>query len=530
MYKQKLTLDPKLSEVCEATLTVYDPEPLNEEAATEAVNFTVVGSGVISAEEKAAHQKMRVVAPLAAGEKDVAITSLECVSIDGDVLPAQFQMYYEFHVANYSDEAIASVPVTIYFNTPNSALVAQGTTTVNNIPAGHYQALQFAFPGVVAGTWMMSMEANQPRAFEESNYSNNLLSKTFTYVNKAELVAEEVSAITDDPAYDSSGRPIIYYDVPTTLDFCVSNISAISASNVLLQVPAAFQDSTGAYSTMLTEGKIDMPANTRRHAQLNITFTKPATAQIGVVLNSDRACDEVSYDNNEASQVFTINKYNPSTGPEPEEPVNIDFTDPSIVALIPNKRVMPLYDQSQRTTWTGIDEQNDKITVDALVGGGCGICALAMALTYMNDSDDGNSDVTPADVYHRDVSNDYSVAVDHWEKASQNYIFNRTPLISGLTSDVLKTLKNEIVVQKQPVIFHYNGSPTHFIVVSGYEFDPEKVGTEDYSDDQYDLSHFKVMDPYQGEAKTLQDVVDSPKFSSWDTMRTIQQKQKGGSH
>lgn len=52
MYKQKLTLDPKLSEVCEATLTVYDPEPLNEEAATEAVNFTVVGSGVISTEEK----------------------------------------------------------------------------------------------------------------------------------------------------------------------------------------------------------------------------------------------------------------------------------------------------------------------------------------------------------------------------------------------------------------------------------------------------------------------------------------------
>lgn len=317
MYKQKLTLDPKLSEVCEATLTVYDPEPLNEEAATEAVNFTVVGSGVISAEEKAAHQKMRAVAPLAAGEKDVAITSLECVSIDGDVLPAQFQMYYEFHVANYSDEAIASVPVTIYFNTPNSDLVAQGTTTVSNIPAGHYQALQFAFPGVVAGTWMMSMEANQPRAFEESDYTNNLLSKTFTYVNKAELVAEEVSAVTDDPAYDSSGRPIIYYDVPTTLDFCVSNISAISASNVLLQVPAAFQDSTGAYSTMLTEGKIDMPANTRRHAQLNITFTKPATAQIGVVLNSDRACDEVSYDNNEASQVFIINKYNPSTGPDP---------------------------------------------------------------------------------------------------------------------------------------------------------------------------------------------------------------------
>lgn len=507
MYKQKLTLDPKLSEVCEATLTVYDPEPLNEEAATEAVNFTVVGSGVISAEEKAVHQKMRAVAPLAAGEKDVAITSLECVSIDGDVLPAQFQMYYEFHVANYSDEAIASVPVTIYFNTPNSDLVAQGTTTVSNIPAGHYQALQFAFPGVVAGTWMMSMEANQPRAFEESDYTNNLLSKTFTYVNKAELVAEEVSAITDDPAYDSSGRPIIYYDVPTTLDFCVSNISAISASNVLLQVPAAFQDSTGAYSTMLTEGKIDMPANTRRHAQLNITFTKPATAQIGVVLNSDRACNEVSYDNNEASQVFTINKYNPSTGPDPDDATDVDFSDPDYVAEIPGRMAMPLFLQNQEDTWDGLQKGN----ISNFIFSGCGVCSLAMIISYMN-----GTLMTAVDVANSSLANpDGSVA--SWDISSKcpGYNLSAENTISTLTDNTLQVFINQIVVAKRPVLYRVNGSSgMHFVVISGYEFDPKKVGTSGYASDPYDLSHFKVMDPYdneqteeiEGRCQTLADV------------------------
>ena len=458
MYKQKLTLDPKLSEVCEATLTVYDPEPLNEEAATEAVNFTVVGSGVISAEEKAAHQKMRAVAPLAAGEKDVAITSLECVSIDGDVLPAQFQMYYEFHVANYSDEAIASVPVTIYFNTPNSDLVAQGTTTVSNIPAGHYQALQFAFPGVVAGTWMMSMEANQPRAFEESDYTNNLLSKTFTYVNKAELVAEEVSAVTDDPAYDSSGRPIIYYDVPTTLDFCVSNISAISASNVLLQVPAAFQDSTGAYSTMLTEGKIDMPANTRRHVQLNITFTKPATAQIGVVLNSDRACDEVSYDNNEASQVFIINKYNPSTGPDPgEEGLVNDF--------ILNEPVDTYLSQRDDSTWVNCE---DLTNVEYLKNSGCSIVVATMAARIMeNDASITARDLYSWGVWGIDPADGYPWA--YWTQNSQSELSFEYDMSSDSDWESAKTTIYSEIIMGRPVIIWVKGpnDGTHFVLAYG---------------------------------------------------------------
>lgn len=506
MYKQKLTLDPKLSEVCEATLTVYDPEPLNEEAATEAVNFTVVGSGVISTEEKAAHQKMRAVAPLAAGEKDVAITSLECVSIDGDVLPAQFQMYYEFRVANYSDEAIASVPVTIYFNTPNSALVAQGTTTVSNIPAGHYQALQFAFPGVVAGTWMMSMEANQPRAFEESNYSNNLLSKTFTYVNKAELVAEEVSAITDDPAYDSSGRPIIYYDVPTTLDFCVSNISAISASNVLLQVPAAFQDSTGAYSTMLTEGKIDMPANTRRHAQLNITFTKPATAQIGVVLNSDRACDEVSYDNNEASQVFTIRKYNPSTGGE--ESFDISFFDEADIPE--NRMLMPLYDQTSSETWKEI---TDEVYKANLIYSGCGICAVAMALSYM----EGRS-VTPAMLISRGVTETNGTFIKYWENASPYFEFN------AMESVDYGAIAKEIVEYKLPVsVYMVGGSRgSHFVIVNGF------TGTLNRNDDgSYDYSNvsasmLKIADPNKGAYQNLADAMGY--YGTPTTVRQVRSK------
>lgn len=43
MYKQKLTLDPKLAEICEATLTVCDAEPLQQETLEKAANFKVLG-------------------------------------------------------------------------------------------------------------------------------------------------------------------------------------------------------------------------------------------------------------------------------------------------------------------------------------------------------------------------------------------------------------------------------------------------------------------------------------------------------
>ena len=102
-------------------------------------------------------------------------------------------MHYEFHVANYSDEAIDYLPITIYFNTPDHALVEQDTTTITGIPAGWYQALEFTFPGVVAGQWMMTLEANKSREIVESNYENNKLSKIFTYINQPELVAESIA-------------------------------------------------------------------------------------------------------------------------------------------------------------------------------------------------------------------------------------------------------------------------------------------------------------------------------------------------
>lgn len=289
MYKQKLTLDPKLAEICEATITVCDVEPLQQETLEKAANFKVLGCSKLSEQEMNTHKLMRAAAPLATGQKDVAVTELKCISVEGNVLPAEFQMHYVFHVANYSNEEIASVPVTIYFNTPDHALVEQGTTTVTNIPAGHYQALEFTFPGVVAGQWKMSMEANKPRAFEESNYENNLLSRIFTYVNKTELIAESVSAVDDDPKFDADGHQMLYYDIPTTLEFVLSNVSAIDASNVLVQVPAAFEDATGAYPAKLAETRMDVPAHTRRTLQLNINFNKPATAQIGLLLNNDRA-------------------------------------------------------------------------------------------------------------------------------------------------------------------------------------------------------------------------------------------------
>ena len=65
MYKQKLTLDPKLAGICEATLTVCDAEPLQQETLEKAANFKVLGCSKLSDQKMKAHKLMRAAAPLA---------------------------------------------------------------------------------------------------------------------------------------------------------------------------------------------------------------------------------------------------------------------------------------------------------------------------------------------------------------------------------------------------------------------------------------------------------------------------------
>ena len=65
MYPQKLTLDPKLAGICEATLTTYDPEPLQQETSEKAGNFKVLGCSKLSDQEMKAHKLMRAAVPMA---------------------------------------------------------------------------------------------------------------------------------------------------------------------------------------------------------------------------------------------------------------------------------------------------------------------------------------------------------------------------------------------------------------------------------------------------------------------------------
>ena len=65
MYKQKLTLDPKLAGICEASLTIYDPEPLQQETSEKAGNLKVLGCSKLSDQEMKAHKLMCAAAPLA---------------------------------------------------------------------------------------------------------------------------------------------------------------------------------------------------------------------------------------------------------------------------------------------------------------------------------------------------------------------------------------------------------------------------------------------------------------------------------
>ena len=131
-----------------------DAQPIpNGREIQKAGQFETVGSGAISEEEKRERR--------AAGALDVGVTKVECVSVSGDTLPAEFALTYRFHLANFSETDLDKVPVTIYFNTPDHAPVEQGRTTVTGVKAGHYQLVQFTFPPVKAGKWTMTLEANQ---------------------------------------------------------------------------------------------------------------------------------------------------------------------------------------------------------------------------------------------------------------------------------------------------------------------------------------------------------------------------------
>lgn len=497
MNKQNKT---NTENICKAEWTVLDAQSIpNGREIQKAGQFETVGSGAISEEEKRERR--------AAGALDVGVTKVECVSVSGDTLPAEFALTYRFHLANFSETDLDKVPVTIYFNTPDHAPVEQGRTTVTGIKAGHYQLVQFTFPPVKAGKWTMTLEANQPRAFEESNYANNACAKTFSYVNRAELVADKVKALADNPQYDSDGNQILFYDMETVLEFTMSNIGSQAANGVMLQVPAAFQDATGSYSSMLTEGKIDLPAHTQRKVQLKITFTKPATAQIGLLLNNDKGCQEISYDNNETHETFSIMKYNPGTGPE--KAIDIDLSNPDDVSQIPGRMAMPLYLQNHKETWTGLT----KGSVSDFMASGCGVCSLAMIISYMNGKES-----TAVDIANSNLINEYA-GVASWDISGKCAGYNLSGEISlredGFTDEVAQRMIDELVVNNRPILYRATGSDgLHFMVISGYEFDPDKVGTQGYEDDPYGLSHFRVMDPYddlytgavEGRCQTLADV------------------------
>ena len=519
MYKQKLTLDPKLAGICEATLTIYDPEPLQQETSEKAGNFKVLGCSKLSDQEMKAHKLMRAAAPLAAGQKDVAVTELKCISVEGDVLPAEFQMHYEFHVANYSDEAITSVPVTIYFNTPDHTLVEQGTTTITGIPAGWYQALEFTFPGVVAGQWMMTLEANKSREIVESNYENNKLSKIFTYINQPELVAESIAEV--------NGRTDFPLNESTEFEFVLSNLGPVDAEHVPIDFPVTFIDNSGRYSNIMASYVVqNIPAQRRSRAGFNITFQKPALCQMKLRIDKDGTINEISRKNNEvASEWYSIDNFKPNPPTGGDEAVDIDFSNPDDVAQIPGRMVMPLYDQDLESTWYGINTE-DGISINSLINSGCGICSIAMALTYMNDP------VTPADVYHRGVTNKGSVFVSNWGNASTQYNFTSHSLggKETISKQDMELLYGEIVTKRNPVIhyrtgFNKKGEDTaHFVVISGYEFDPEKVGTNTYSSDPYDPSHFRIMDPFQGRYKTLDKLAEDNMYKYASTFRFIEKK------
>ena len=109
MVRQKCTVDPKCSAVKEVFLTVSQPEPLENNTRNKE-GFQVVKTGKLSDRQRKARSTK------AGTQANVGIIDIECVSVKGNILPAEFAMTYSFQLANFSDKDLAQVPVTIYRN------------------------------------------------------------------------------------------------------------------------------------------------------------------------------------------------------------------------------------------------------------------------------------------------------------------------------------------------------------------------------------------------------------------------------
>lgn len=514
--RKKLELDANLRELCTVSYELFDPEPIAETAESQTsgnpIVFTTAERGVLSKEEVSRQISRANGRSLAAAGLDVAITRIECANFqDSQVLPAAFQMTYRFRVANFSETAIPEVGVTLYFNPAGSGLVEQGVTTVRNIPARMYQWLEFTFPPVEAGSWVMTMEANKNRAFAETNYANNTASQTFQYQDRYELIAESLQ--------EEGGRTTLPLNTDITFTFDILNVGSQTADSVPVDFPAIFTTENGksAAGSMGSFVIQSLPAHKRSRGNFIVSFQQNARAQIGLRIDKDNTKNDLIRSNNEVYAQFQVGKVNPSTGDAYK--VDIDFSE-SVVA---GRTIMPLYDQSKEESWVGLKKE---LNSSDFMSSGCGLCCIAMVITYMGDAK------TPAQLANAGVSSS-SGKIESWENISDKYKFTLKSIDQDedLFWEAMPKIYTEVAEKQVPVIYYYNkNNTTHFVVISGYEFDPRKADSSSssydpkYDPDKYGISHFRVMDPYKGTLQTLDQVRDCTEFKSSNTLRFVERK------
>lgn len=519
---KKMELSSNLKDICSVSYELFDPEPIaNQMKAGDPIQFTSIESGALSTEEIQQQVSKCDGISLAAAGLDVAITKIECISFEGSlVLPAQFAMQYQFRVANYSDVKITEVPVTLYFNPVGSSLVQQGVTTVRNIPARTYQKLSFTFPPVEAGNWVMTMEANKNRGFTETNYTNNTLSQTFRYENRYELKAESIREVNN--------RTTLPLNTDITFEFVILNAGPQTATSIPIDFPAYFTPQNGkpVFGSMGGFTIQSLPAQQRSRGTFIVSFPKSSTAMIGLRIDKDNLKNDLLRSNNEIYETFQIGqKVNPPSG---DDKIDIDFSK----SVDSGKKIMPLYDQSLADTWVGLDES---LPVKTFQASGCGLCSIAMVLAYLNDTQGDptpKTPITPADLYKRGVTGSTYTSIQNWSSCSDVYDFDRYALgdEEEFRTVLITKVYDQIVNQNTPVIYYYTGNPTHFVVISGYEFDMEKTLSSspsydpNYDPNPYGLMHFRIMNPYKNETTNLRDLQNDKKFGKSSTFRFVRTK------
>lgn len=244
--------------------------------------------------------------PVDSGDHDVIQKSaslpdvylLNFTNVAGATLPPGTTLEYSFALANIGDAPTpATIPLSLYLD--NNLM---GTTNLNlgSVDAGYFVRVGISFSIPAAGRHTIRLHANPNSTFAESNYINNTVSGTWTYIASGQTVDLEATRLTCDAALPGGS---FYTNQKVTFFMTASNFStkAVTVPIYLLY-----------NNTVSASEQITLSASSQTNLSVQTTFMNPGSLTVLFAVDPNNTSGDWNMTNNEITARYTV-VANPNT-------------------------------------------------------------------------------------------------------------------------------------------------------------------------------------------------------------------------